>query len=270
MPCDAVIRSDPVLLSRIVSNFISNAIRYTDEGRLLVGCRRQGNVLRIEVWDMGPGIEAEYLNTIFEEFHQIQSTRRDRDKGLGLGLAIVKAQAALLKHEVRVRSRPGRGSTFAIEVPLIKRSSVPDRAARAAATEPAEPDSVSGLRILILEDNAAILRATKALLERWGCFVATATSHDEAMDVISTETEMFDLMIADYHLDDGNNGVDTVVQMQDQLDYDVPAIIVTADISNDSLQHAMDNGFPLLQKPFRPAALRAAIANSIFDQTEAL
>ena len=270
MPCDAVIRSDPVLLARIVSNFLSNAIRYSEEGRLLLGCRPQGNVLRIEVWDTGPGIEGEHLSAIFEEFHQIESTRRDRDKGLGLGLAIVKAQATLLQHEIRVRSRPGQGSTFAIEVPLVRRSSALESVAPTMAGEPAELESLSGLRMMILEDNAAILRATKALLERWGCYVAAATSRDEAMQVITTETAMFDLLIADYHLDKDNNGVDTVVQMQDQLDYDVPAIIVTADISNDSLQHATNNGFPLLQKPFRPAALRAAIADIIFDQTETL
>jgi len=269
MPCDAVIRSDPVLLARIVSNFLSNAIRYTDEGRLLLGCRRQGGVLRIEVWDMGPGIEGEHLNAIFEEFHQIESMRRDRDKGLGLGLAIVKAQATLLKHEIRVRSRPGRGSTFAIEVPLVGRPDVGEKETRATAVDVAEPETLDGLRMFILEDNAAILRATKALLERWGCFVSTASSRNEAMEVIATETAMFDLLIADYHLDEGNNGVDTVVQMQEQLDYGVPAIIVTADISSDSLQHASDNGFPLLQKPFRPAALRSAIAEIIYDQTGA-
>ena len=182
----------------------------------------------------------------------------------------MKAQATLLQHEIRVRSRPGQGSTFAIEVPLVRRSSALESVAPTMAGEPAELESLSGLRMMILEDNAAILRATKALLERWGCYVAAATSRDEAMQVITTETAMFDLLIADYHLDKDNNGVDTVVQMQDQLDYDVPAIIVTADISNDSLQHATNNGFPLLQKPFRPAALRAAIADIIFDQTETL
>ena len=226
-------------------------------------------MLRIEVWDMGPGIEGEHLNAIFEEFHQIESMRRDRDKGLGLGLAIVKAQATLLKHEIRVRSRPGRGSTFAIEVPLVGRPDVGEKETRATAVDVAEPETLDGLRMFILEDNAAILRATKALLERWGCFVSTASSRNEAMEVIATETAMFDLLIADYHLDEGNNGVDTVVQMQEQLDYGVPAIIVTADISSDSLQHASDNGFPLLQKPFRPAALRSAIAEIIYDQTGA-
>ncbi len=267
MPCSATIRSDPVLLSRIVSNFLSNAIRYTEEGRILLGCRRVGDALRIEVWDMGPGIEGAHLNSIFEEFHQVESTKRDRDQGLGLGLAIVKAQATLLNHEVRVRSRPGRGSTFAIEVPMTKPAADADSTA-AKAAEPTVTESLDGLRMLILEDDAAILRATKALLERWGCTVATAASQEEAMNVIDTEEMMFDLMIADYHLENNENGVDTVVQMQDRLDYDVPAIIVTADISSESLQHVMDNDFPLLQKPFRPAALRSAIAQLILGRAE--
>ncbi|MDP6873673.1 MAG: PAS domain S-box protein [Alphaproteobacteria bacterium] len=137
MPCSATIRSDPVLLSRIVSNFLSNAIRYTEEGRVLVGCRRVGGVLRIEVWDMGPGIDGAHLNSIFEEFHQVESTKRDRDQGLGLGLAIVKAQATLLNHEVRVRSRPGRGSTFAIEVPMTRRTDSVDGAAVTTAADSA-------------------------------------------------------------------------------------------------------------------------------------
>lgn len=267
MPCSATIRSDPVLLSRIVSNFLSNAIRYTEEGRILLGCRRVGDALRIEVWDMGPGIDGAHLNSIFEEFHQVESTKRDRDQGLGLGLAIVKAQATLLNHEVRVRSRPGRGSTFAIEVPMTKPADDADSTATKAA-EPTATESLDGLRMLILEDDAAILRATKALLERWGCTVATAASQEEAMNVIDREEMMFDLLIADYHLENNENGVDTVVQMQDRLDYDVPAIIVTADISSESLQHVMDNDFPLLQKPFRPAALRSAIAQLILDRAE--
>jgi len=138
----------------------------------------------------------------------------------------------------------------------------------AKAAEPTVTESLDGLRMLILEDDAAILRATKALLERWGCTVATAASQEEAMNVIDTEEMMFDLMIADYHLENNENGVDTVVQMQDRLDYDVPAIIVTADISSESLQHVMDNDFPLLQKPFRPAALRSAIAQLILGRAE--
>ncbi|MBT6913003.1 MAG: PAS domain S-box protein, partial [Rhodospirillaceae bacterium] len=260
VPCSATIRSDRVLLSRIVSNLLSNAIRYTETGRVLIGCRRQQEVLRIEIWDTGAGIEARHLNVIFEEFQQIETFGRDRDKGLGLGLAIVNAQAALLGHEVRVSSQPGRGSCFTIEVPLC---------ARVAATAPemigdmAAPEALTGLRMLILEDNFAIRRATKMLLERWGCEVATAASRAEAMDVIDRETSKFDLIIADYHLEDGDNGVDTVVQMKDMLKYEVSAIIVTADISNESLEHAAENEFPLLQKPFRPAALRSAISQSI-------
>ncbi len=262
MPCDAMIRSDPVLLSRIVGNFVSNAIRYTETGHLLLGCRRNGSVLRIEVWDMGPGIKEEQLTAIFEEFHQIETAGRDRDKGLGLGLAIVKAQAKLLRHDVQVSSRLGRGSTFTIAVPLIVQEEIP---AQTVVMNAAEPASLEGLRLLILEDNGAILRATKTLLERWGCVVETAASREEAMDVVKSVGGMFDLFIADYHLEHGDNGIDTVIQMRAYLEHDVPTIIVTADISNDSLQHANERAFPLLQKPFRPAALRAAIAETMFE-----
>ncbi|MBT5194424.1 MAG: PAS domain S-box protein, partial [Rhodospirillaceae bacterium] len=147
MPSSAVIHSDPVLLSRIVGNFVSNGIRYTQTGRLLLGCRRRGDRLRIEVWDNGPGIEEEHLNVIFEEFHQIETTTRDRDKGLGLGLAIVQVQAKLLGHEVRVNSRFGRGSTFMIEVPLTDDEDLP---LPATVVDVAEQASLDGLRMMIL------------------------------------------------------------------------------------------------------------------------
>ncbi|MBT4045562.1 MAG: hybrid sensor histidine kinase/response regulator, partial [Rhodospirillaceae bacterium] len=265
VPSNAVIRSDPVLLSLIVGNFLSNAERYTETGRLLLGCRRHGDALRIEVWDTGPGIESEHLNSIFEEFHQLDTATRDRDKGLGLGLAIVKAQASLLRHEVRVSTRLGRGSTFSIEVPLIGATAQPAPIMDADAVR---PDFLAGRRMLILEDNLGLQRATKALLERWGGEVVLAANSSEAMNVIATDPAMLDLIIADYHLEDSDNGVDTVLQIRDQLDYDVPAIIVTADISNDSLRHADKNAFPLLQKPFRPAALRLAIAQSILENVQ--
>ncbi|NQV61774.1 MAG: PAS domain S-box protein [Alphaproteobacteria bacterium] len=262
VPSNAMIRSDPVLLSLIVSNFLSNAVRYTESGRLLLGCRRQGTTLRIEVWDTGPGIAGEHLNSIFEEFHQLETPTRDRDKGLGLGLAIVRAQASLLQHEIRVSTKPGRGSTFLIEVPLVGGA---EQLRPAIDPESVKPEFLTGLRMLILEDNLGIQRATKALLERWGCEVLLAANRNEAMNIIAADKAMFDLIIADYHLEDGDNGVDTVLKIQELLEYDVPAIIVTADISNESLRHADKNEFPLLQKPFRPAALRSAIAQSILN-----
>ena len=259
---DATIRSDPVLLSLIVSNFLSNAVRYTDNGRLLLGCRRHGSALRIEVWDTGPGIDRMHLNSIFEEFYQLESASQDRDKGLGLGLAIVKAQASLLQHEVRVSSKPGRGSTFSIEVPLITAAA---KSIPVLTAESVEPEFLVGLRMLILEDNLAIQRATKTLLERWGCAVSLAASPGEAMNVIAAEPAMFDLIIADYQLEHGDNGIDAVLQIQDRLDYAVPAIIVTADISNESLRRADKYAFPILQKPLRPDALRLAIAQTILN-----
>ena len=266
VPCDAVVRSDPVLLSLIVSNFLSNAVRYTEKGRLLVGCRRRAGNLRVEVWDTGPGMDSQDLNSIFDEFYQLESTSRDRDKGLGLGLAIVKAQASLLKHEVRVSARPGQGSTFSIEVPLAR---APERLIPTVAADAVTPEFLTGLRMLILEDNLGIQRATRALLERWGCEVELAANRDDAMKVIAAGAAMFDLIIADYHLENGDNGVDTVAHIRDQLDYEVPAIIVTADVSSESQGHADKFGLPVLQKPFRPPALRAAIAQSIIEHAAA-
>lgn len=266
VPNGAMVRSDPVLLSLIVSNFLSNAVRYTESGRILLGCRRHGARLRVEVWDTGPGIESEHLESIFEEFRQINTVTRDRDKGLGLGLAIVKAQASLLKHEVKVAAWPGRGSVFSIEVPVVAPLG---RQVPAPANDAGTPEFLAGLRMLVLEDNPGILRATKALLERWGCEVATASTRDDAIAIIAAETAMLDLIIADYHLEHGDNGVDTVAQIRDRLDYDVPAIIVTADISNENLRRDEKNTFPVLQKPFRPAALRAAIGQAILDDAAA-
>lgn len=262
MPCDAVVRSDPQLVSKVVGSYLSNAVRYTETGRLLLGCRRHGTFLRIEVWDTGPGIESEHRNAIFEEFFQIDTANPDRDKGLGLGLAIVGAQARLLAHELRFSTRPGRGSTFSIEVPLVISADGPEPAMPATNII---PESLSGLRMLVLEDDPAIRRVTKTLLERWGCSVALAASQGEAMKLLATDNQIFDLLIADYHLEHGDNGVDTVVQIQARLDYDVPAIIVTAEVSGECARRADEYALPLLQKPFRPAALRSAVAQAVLD-----
>lgn len=176
VPSSALVRSDIQLLARILRNLLSNAIRYTCEGRILLGCRRHRQSLSIEVWDTGMGIAEDKLVEIFQEFKRGDVSQRKQDRGLGLGLAIVDKIAGMLGHRIRVSSTPGKGSMFAIEVPLTSR-------APRCRLEPALPDvlieRLSGARVWVLDNDAAICAGMRTLLEAWGCVVVTALSAED-------------------------------------------------------------------------------------------
>ena len=254
-PCQARVKSDPALLECILRNLISNALRYTEDGRVLVAARYRGDRLRLEVYDTGPGIPADQLEDIFLEFHQLQRSERDRRPGLGLGLAIVKRVASLLGHEIEVLSRLGHGSRFAVTVPLAEE--VP--ASRPLSIPLAPTLGLQGCRVLVLDDDPAVLQAMGGLLESWGCNVIMAASLEEAQAKLQTGVQPPELLIVDYRLRGKVSGLEAVAILHQQLSRYVPALVITADTAPDCLREAEASGYPLLHKPVQPAKLHSAV-----------
>ncbi|WP_175649512.1 PAS domain-containing hybrid sensor histidine kinase/response regulator [Pseudomonas sp. Marseille-P9899] len=251
-----LIRTDIRLLTRILRNFVSNACRYTGQGRILLGARRRGQVLRLEVWDTGRGIAADRLDSIFLEFNQLDVGRAADRKGVGLGLAIVDRIARILECQVRVRSWPGRGSVFSIDVPLS--SEAPRPVVAPSAPLPALGDPLPGRRLLVLDNETSILQSMAALLGQWGCEVLTATDREAALQVL--EGRAPELVLADFHLDHGVTGCEVVRDLRKHFGTAIPAVMITADRSDQSRRAMQRLGAPLLNKPVKPGKLRAVLS----------
>lgn len=252
-PCRRYVHSDPMLLERILRNFISNAIRYTREGRILVGARREGESLRIEVWDTGFGIPDQEQERIFEEFVQLANPERDRRKGLGL--SIVKRLAALMGHRISMASREGRGSKFSITVPVVLNPAP----RRAAPSPPLATMDLSGIFILVIDDEIAILDGMAALLSGWGAEVLACPSGSEALQQVEDFGRTPDLIIADYQLREGEVGTQAVAKLRARCGVHIPAIMVTGSATPERLEEAKDLGDHLLIKPVMPAKLRSLV-----------
>jgi signal transduction histidine kinase len=247
------VRSDPVLLERILLNLVANALRYTTQGGILVGCRRRGERVRIEVWDTGIGIAPEHQQAIFQEFYQIANPERDRSKGMGLGLSIAARLARLLGGRIEVRSVPGRGSVFAVEMP---------RAAGIAAPAPAPAmpgDQLRGAVVLVIDDDMLVRESVAGLLTQWGCVVAEAGSGAEASSVMAHLARAPDAIICDYRLPQAETGIHVIRRCRAQAGFEVPAALVTGDTTPERLREAQDSGFALLHKPLQPARLRVLL-----------
>jgi signal transduction histidine kinase len=252
-PCQAIVQSDAAMLERMLRNLIANALRYTLKGRVLMAARQCGTRLRIEVYDTGSGIPANKLDDIFQEFYQLGNPERDRRQGLGLGLAIVKRLAALLGHEITVRSRLGHGSRFAITVPLARKAP-----RQTALPTPVTPGlELKDRRVLVLDDDTTILAAMESLLSSWGCQVNTANSLEEARKKIGTSALPPELLIVDYRLRGQASGLNVAAALQAVLSQRVPVLVITGDTAPDRLREAQASGYPLLHKPVPPAKLRS-------------
>lgn len=255
----AVVTSDPLLLERIVRNLVANAVAYTDQGKILVGCRR-GSRLRIQVSDTGRGIPEQEREQIFKEFYQLGNPERDRTKGVGLGLAIVKRLTALLEHPLTLRSIVKRGSTFTIDVPFAPAgANVVSTDSESSTTEGLQ---ASGL-ILVIDDEGAIQAAMKSLLQSWGYEAIVAATCDEMLQRIATHREVPKLIICDYRLREGENGIAAIERLRSEYNDDIPGMLITGDTAPDRLREAQDSGFLLLHKPVPNAKLRAAITHLI-------
>ncbi|WP_335645212.1 hybrid sensor histidine kinase/response regulator [Azospirillum humicireducens] len=258
----AVVRSDMRLLRRIVQNFLSNALRYVQGGRVVVGCRRTGDgSIRIEVWDNGPGIPRDKITEIFQEFRRLDTpVTKGRDRGMGLGLAIVDRVARMLDHPITVRSEPGRGSVFAVTVPRGT-----ERRAVRPASVAARPmtNRLAGTSVLVLDNEPAVVAGMEALLRGWACDVVSATNGDEALALLSGMPQPPDLLIADYHLDDGALGVNEVARLRAACGRILPAVIVTANRTPELADEAKAAGCLVLNKPVKPAQLRAVMSGLV-------
>jgi Na+/proline symporter/signal transduction histidine kinase len=255
LPCSQAVRSDRQLLRRLLQNLVSNAIKYTPRGRVLIGARRRAGKLRIEVWDTGLGIPASKQKLVFREFQRLDQGAKVA-RGLGLGLSIVERIARVLDHPVTLRSAPGRGSVFYIEAPLAARlpaSAVPLE----KPTRPASP--LAGLVVLAIDNEPSILEGMRALLGGWGCDVITATTLDEAMTRLNGREDRPEVIVADYHLNEGD-GLGAIAALRKRLSLDIPAVLVTADRSAALRNEAQAAGIHVLTKPVKPAALRALLA----------
>ena len=255
---DQAVTSDPLLIERVVRNVISNALAYTTRGGILIGCRRRRATLRLEVWDTGWGISLSEQQKIFEEFYQVGNPERDRTRGVGLGLAIVKRLTTLLGHRIELRSRPHKGTCFAIELPLAESIDPVSLAPAAQSIESAQHGS--GL-ILVLDDELMIQVAMKQLLESWGYTVIAAGSGDEMLASIAAVQEAPRLIICDYRLREEETGTAAVERLRAEFNDDIPAMLVTGDTAPNRLREAEASGLLLLHKPVANSKLRAAITH---------
>ncbi len=260
------VRSDAVLLERIMRNLVANAVRYTDEGRVILGARRSANLVRVEVWDSGRGIPHDKHREIFQEFRQLDNPQRDRRKGLGLGLAIVERLAKLLDHRLELRSELGKGSVFAVTIPRGQRDEF----------IPAEADGqivvdrdVANSLILVVDDEPDVRDGMLALLGKWRCEVIAAESCAEMLDKLVSVHRTPDLIVADYRLHGAESGIEVVARLREEFNTQVPALLLTGDTGIEQLQEAEESGLHVLHKPLNPSRLRSLIANLRRERTRA-
>lgn len=252
VPSRAWVRSDAILLERILLNLVSNAIRYTSRGGIVVGCRRRDDSIRIEVWDSGIGVAEDQQRSIFGEFYQIGAPASGERVGLGLGLSIVDGLCRLLGHPIDLASRPGKGSRFAVSVPRAE--------VRQAVVVPATLDAIANPArdklIVVIDDDALVLDGMRGLLQGWGCRVVTADSGDAALAGLAGQP---DLVISDHFLANGTTGIDAIDRLRKAFAVPLPAFLISGDTTSERMREAETNGLLLLHKPVNPMALRSVV-----------
>jgi signal transduction histidine kinase/CheY-like chemotaxis protein len=260
--CSAWVRSDPVLLERIVLNLVSNAVRYTAKGGVVVGCRRRGETLRLEIWDSGPGIPKSQRQNIFNEFYRLPDAGGTY-RGLGLGLAIVDRLCRLLHHPIELTSKVDEGSVFSVGLPLVT--------ARAVFSDiqvpvPPAADACKGKLILVIDDDAMVLNGMRGLLEAWGCDVVSAASSDLALVALSQHDRKPDAIISDYRLANQKTGIEVITQLRCLFNAKTPAFLISGDTNPEPEREASAHGLHILHKPVTPMALRAILTQALKPQ----
>ncbi|WP_338523037.1 NahK/ErcS family hybrid sensor histidine kinase/response regulator [Pseudomonas batumici] len=250
------VHSDIKLLRRILQNFLTNAFRYA-KGPVLLGVRRQGGQLSLEVWDRGPGIPEDKRQVIFEEFKRLDSHQTRAEKGLGLGLAIADGLCRVLGHRLQVRSWPGRGSVFSVSVPLARQ-----QASAAGERAPVNGQALSGAQVLCVDNEDSILIGMHSLLTRWGCRVSTARNREECATLLDGGLRP-QLALVDYHLDDGETGTGLMTWMRTRLAEPLPGVVISADLRPETVAQVHGAGLEYLAKPVKPAALRALLSRHL-------
>ncbi|WP_296714196.1 NahK/ErcS family hybrid sensor histidine kinase/response regulator [Rhodoblastus sp.] len=256
MRCSLAVRSDPRLLRRLLQNLISNALKYTREGRVLVGARHLRGKVRLEVWDTGMGIAAEKQKRVFREFERLETA--GAEPGLGLGLSIVERMARVLGHPITLRSAPEKGSVFAVTAPIAAPPPlVASRDARPATATRQSP--LINMTVVAIDNDKLIADGMRSLLSAWGCAPIVAANHREALAELARQKRAPDAILADFHLDEGD-GVDAIVALRWKFGPGVPAALITADRSDEMRERATAKDLMVLNKPLKPAILRALLA----------
>jgi signal transduction histidine kinase/DNA-binding NarL/FixJ family response regulator len=257
---DAWIRSDFILLERVLLNLVSNAVRYTVKGGVVIGCRRRTGLLRVEVWDTGVGIAENQRQNVFREFYRLGTTEQDRGHGLGLGLAIVDRLCRLLGYPIELTSRVGRGSRFAVSVPLISPRTAVQHSPVAAV------DLAMGKFVVVIDDDPLVLDAMRGVLKSWGCSVLTAKSDGAALAALAERQP--DLIISDYRLGDARTGFEAIEHLRGAIGADIPAFLISGDTAPERLREASASGYYLLHKPVLPMTLRSVVSQVLKDHAE--
>jgi len=258
------LRSDRRLLRRLLQNLVSNAVKYTTEGRVLVGCRRRGGNLRIDVYDTGIGIPRSKQRVVFTEFHRLDQGAKVA-RGLGLGLSIVERIARVLDHKVELESAVDRGTHFSVEVPLAAAAA---QLRGSGAEKPLDVGQLGGMAVLCIDNDTKILDGMRTLLGGWGCRVIVATDVAAAMAALREEQTAPAGLLVDYHLDHGN-GIAAIAELRGAFGAELPAILVTADRSAGVREAAHAHRIQVVNKPIKPAALRALLAQWRIQQVAA-
>jgi two-component system CheB/CheR fusion protein len=266
VPSRLQVTSDPRLLEQILRNLIANALKYTKKGRVLFGCRHRPGVVSIEIWDTGIGIADEELLAIFDEYHQIDNAARERSRGLGLGLSIVRRLARLLGHHIKVRSWPGKGSVFFVDIKIPAR----EVAAKAESDRESAAVAPAGERrlgaVLLVEDDPDLRELLELTLSEEGHFVRSAQDSVTAMALLADGTLRPDLLLSDFNLPNGLNGLQLAALVRTKLGFDIPVIILTGDISNLTLHDIAVQNCLALSKPAKLDALADAIQSLLLDK----
>jgi signal transduction histidine kinase/CheY-like chemotaxis protein len=253
------VHSDINLLRRIVQNFLTNAFRYGCGAKVLLGCRRVGDNVKIEVWDQGKGIPEEQVDDIFVAFKRLEHSSLYDKNGLGLGLAIVDKVSKVLGHKIGLVSEVDRGSVFSVTVPLVK-NYVP------AAITPIQSvgnSGLAGVRVLCIDNEEKILVGLELLLKRWQCEVMLAKSLEQAIEFIDASDDLPDIMLADYHLDDQQSGLDAMDALRQRYEFEIPGVLITADTRKELVEEVEGKNYRYMAKMVRPAALRAVISSLV-------
>ena len=262
--CGLMVHSDRRLLEQMLRNLVSNALKYTRKGKVLLGCRRSGGSVRIEVWDTGIGIPDDELKSIFEEYRQLDNAARQRNRGLGLGLSIVQRLGILLGHRVSVRSRVGKGSVFSVEVPIRRYDPVTPASAKAAPAAPAQDTRIAPAArrtgtVLVVEDDPEVRELLALILSDDGHQAVVVPDGPAALELVEHGSVRPDLLLTDYNLPNRMDGLTVAATLRAQLGSDLPVIMLTGDISTKALSAIAAHRCLQLNKPVKPAQLTQAI-----------
>ena len=264
VPCGLSISTDPRLLEQMIRNLLSNALKYTKTGKVLLGCRRRKNQVSIEIWDTGIGIPVKEQQAIFEEYHQLDNSARERSRGLGLGLSIVKRLGILLDHRVTVRSQHGRGSGFSIEIKLPPVVSAPLQSLK-HSEEPTAPKTPANKKrtILVVEDDVAVSELLQLLLEGEGDTVLAALDGIRALELLAAGDIHPDVVITDFNLPNGMDGLELAVKLREKLQRQLPIIVLSGNISTGLLREIAEQNCVHLNKPVKLDKLTSTIAQML-------